>query len=79
VTHVTVGERAFPAKSFPQQSSSGNWAMYNVLRKLGNGELLLVRSCAELEEAKRLAAFLNECWPGEYCVRETGTEADTVD
>jgi hypothetical protein len=53
--------------------------MFNVLRKLENGELLLVRSCAELEEAKRLAAFFNECWPGEYCVRKSGTEDDTVD
>jgi hypothetical protein len=66
-------------KILPQQSSSRNRAMYNVLRTLENGELLLVRSFAELEEAKRLAAFLNECWPGEYCVGKSGAENDTVD
>jgi hypothetical protein len=50
--------------------------MYNVFRKLVNGELVLVRSYAELEEAKWVVTLFNECWPGEYCLRETGSGAD---
>ncbi len=50
--------------------------MYNVFRKLVNGELVLVRSYAELEEAKLVVALFNECWPGEYCVREGKSSAD---
>jgi hypothetical protein len=35
--------------------------MYNVFRKLVNGELVLVRSYAELEEAKRVVTLFNKC------------------
>jgi hypothetical protein len=35
--------------------------MYKVFRKLVNGELVLVRSYAELEEAKRVVTLFNKC------------------
>lgn len=50
--------------------------MYDIFRKLEDGELLLVRSYAELEEAKRVVALFNESWPGDYCIREAGTDVD---
>jgi hypothetical protein len=50
--------------------------VYKVFRRLVNDELPLVRSYAELEEVKRLVALFNECCPGEYCIREAGSDAD---
>jgi len=50
--------------------------MYSVFRKLENGDLLPVRSYVELEEAQRLVALFNECWPNQYCVQEKGKDAD---
>ena len=50
--------------------------MYNVFRKLANGELVLVRSYAELDEAKQVVALFNECWPREYCIRDAVSGAD---
>jgi hypothetical protein len=49
---------------------------YDILRKMGNGEMLPIASRSELSEAKELAKALNSYWPAEYIVRESGSGAE---
>ncbi len=44
---------------------------YDILRKLGNGEMLPIASRGDLAGAKQLAESLNFYWPAEYIVRES--------
>jgi hypothetical protein len=44
--------------------------MYTVLTRLGNGELILVASREDMNQAVRLAQSLNASWPREYVVRD---------
>ena len=44
---------------------------YDILRKMGNGEILPIASRNELSEAKELAESLDSYWPAEYIVRES--------
>jgi hypothetical protein len=49
---------------------------FKILRKLGNGEQLLVAISEELGKAKQLRESLNRHWPGSYSIEET---APTID
>ncbi len=45
--------------------------MYTVFTRLADGELLLVATREEVEQAVRLARELNASWPHEYVVRDS--------
>jgi hypothetical protein len=43
---------------------------YNILRKLGNGEKLLIASLFDREQAEQLAQSFDEQWPAIYEIHE---------
>ena len=49
---------------------------YRILRRLGNGEQLLVASHDELKQAEQLKESLNRHWPGDYSVQKVATTKD---
>jgi hypothetical protein len=48
--------------------------MYTLLKRLENGEFVHVASRDDLQQALQLAQSLNAHWPGEYEVRDSGSE-----
>jgi len=50
--------------------------MYNISRKVANGEILMLAVRRELDEAKKVLATLNEHWPGDYLIQDAETGAD---
>ena len=44
--------------------------MYTVFTRLGDGELILVASREDVNQAVNLAQSLNASWPREYVVRD---------
>ena len=75
---VTV-KRDLRHRRFLQLGYLGEMASgFSVFRKLEGGEMVLVKTYAELEEAKQVVALFNENWPGEYCIRgvDTGIDAE---
>jgi hypothetical protein len=49
---------------------------YKIFRKLETGELLLLASFDDLDQAKELVQSLNEHWPGDYSVQDSVSGAD---
>jgi hypothetical protein len=49
---------------------------YKIFRKLETGELLLVASFDDLDQAKQLVESLNEHWPADYSVQDSVSAAD---
>ena len=49
--------------------------MYNISRKVANGDILMLAVRRELDEAKKALEFLNENWPGDYLIQDAETGA----
>lgn len=50
--------------------------VYKIFRKLETGELLMLASSDNLDQAKQLVESLNEHWPGDYSVQDSTSQAD---
>lgn len=52
--------------------------MYKVVRKIENGEPVVIATVADLNKAKQVLEEFREHWPGDYSIQESasGREID---
>jgi hypothetical protein len=50
--------------------------MYKVVRKVENGEILLIATVDDLKKANQLLREFKEHWPGDYSIQEAASSRE---